>query len=155
MLADTKPVQIQRQLIDASKIEKRPVSHIMSNFFYIIGLFVSPHNKHKGKGMWFDSDSSHLWEERCVTTLLKNSCEQINVWLKHILQTKKGSLPFLPNPKKYRAAAQILVGNNKQAHNQGSKWFCGWVKERVYIVLFSKQYTTSCQYANNFVADSY
>ena len=86
---------------------------------------------------------------------IKNSCEQINVWLKHILQTKKGSLPFLPNPKKYRAAAQILVGNNKQAHNQGSKWFCGWVKERVYIVLFSKQYTTSCQYANNFVADSY
>ena len=155
MLADTKPVQIQRQWIDASKIEKCPASHIMSSFFYMIGLFFSPHNKHKGKVTWFDSDSSHLWGGvLCDDTIKKQLCSRLMFGWNTYFKQEKQAFPFSPTLKSVVQLLKLTVGNNKQAHNQGSQWFCGWMKERVYIVLFSEQYTTWCQCVNNFVADS-
>ena len=123
-----------------TKIEKRPASHIMSSFFYMIALFISPHNKHKGKGMWFDSDSSHLWAGAlCDDPIKKQLCSRLMFGWHTYFKQEKQAFPFSPTLKSVMQLLKLPVGNNKQAHNQGSQWFCGWVRERVYIGLFSKQ----------------
>ena len=115
-----------------TKIEKRSASHIMSSFFYMIALFISPHNKHKGKGMWFDSDSSHLWAGAlCDDPIKKQLCSRLMFGWNTYFKQERQAFPFSPTLKSVMQLLKLLVGNNTQAHNQGSQWFCGWVRERV------------------------
>ena len=116
----------------------------------MIGLFVSPHKKHKGKGTWFDSVSSHLWRGAlCDDTIKKQLCSGLMLGWNTYFKQEKQAFPFSRTLKSVVQLLKLPVGNNKQAHNQGSQWFCGWVKERVYIGLFSKQYTTWSHCVNN------